>query len=129
MQIIKYAGRNVMRTKGRSILIGIIVIIIAFAVCISLCIKQSAQDAREDALEEMTITAQISPDRSAAMKKAREGGENGTPGAFDKSMLKDTMGSALTLEELEKYAAAPSTQVKSLQLSGVLVQENQHFCH
>lgn len=112
MQTIRYAARNVMRSKGRSILIGIIVVIIAFAVCISLCIRQSSIDAREAALEDMTITAQISPDRGAAMDKAMgekpEEGEE--PQEFDKDKMKDMMGEALTLDELKTYAEADSVQ-------------------
>ncbi|MGN0734063.1 MAG: ABC transporter permease [Emergencia sp.] len=106
MQIPKYAWRNIMRTKGRSTLIGIIVIIISFALCISLCIRQSAADSKDDALSKLTITAQISPDRGAAMEKA-QGGE---PGSFDKSKLKEAMNAGLTLEEMQTYAAAESVQ-------------------
>ena len=69
MFIIKNAWRNIMRAKGRSVLIGIIVTMIAFSACIGLCIRQSAQTARTNALNNMTITAEISPDREKAMEK------------------------------------------------------------
>ena len=109
MLTLKYALRNVSRSKGRSILIGIIIVIIAFSVCIGLCIRQSAADAKEAALSELTITAQISPDRQAAMEKGR-GGQPPGEGTFDKDAMRDAMGTALTLEELQKYAAADSVQ-------------------
>lgn len=109
MLTLKYALRNVSRSKGRSILIGIIIVIIAFSVCIGLCIRQSAADAKETALAQLTITAQISPDREAAMEKGRGGMPPGE-GSFDKDAMRDAMGTALTLEELEKYAEAESVQ-------------------
>ena len=86
MLTLKYALRNVSRSKGRSILIGIIITIIAFSVCIGLCIRQSAADAKEAALEEMTIMAQISVDREAAMSAGRGGGMPGE-GGFDRDPL------------------------------------------
>ena len=99
MLTLKYALRNVSRSKGRSILIGIIIVIIAFSVCIGLCIRQSAADAKEAALENLTITAQISVDRETAMKAGR-GGQPPGEGTFDKDAMRDAMGTALTLEEL-----------------------------
>ncbi|MBR0384640.1 MAG: hypothetical protein IJH61_08155, partial [Eubacteriaceae bacterium] len=72
MFIIKNAWRNIMRAKGRSVLIGIIVTMIAFSACIGLCIRQSAQTARTNALNNMTITAEISPDREKAMEKSAD---------------------------------------------------------
>jgi len=109
MLTLKYALRNVSRSKGRSILIGIIIVIIAFSVCIGLCIRQSAADAKEAALEDLTITAQISVDREAAMKAGR-GGQPPGEGTFDKDAMRDAMGTALTLEELQVYATAESVQ-------------------
>lgn len=106
MPIFKYALRNITRTKGRSILIGIIVVIISFSLCIGLCIRQSAANAKEDALEDINITAQISPDRGVAMEKARDEDS----GEFDKSQLPDLMESSLSLDELQKYAEADSVK-------------------
>ena len=106
MQILKYAWRNITRTKGRSALIGIIVVIISLSLCISLCIRQSSIDAKDDALSKLTITAQISPDRGAAMEKAQ--GEDF--GSFDKDKLKEFMNAGLSLEEMETYAKAESVQ-------------------
>lgn len=105
MMIFKNAIRNVTRAKGRSILIGVIIIIIAFSVCIGLCIRQAAADAQEDALEEMNITAQISPDREAAMEKVFQPGED-----FDSSQLPEQMQDTLSLDELQIYAQAESVK-------------------
>lgn len=105
MTTLKNAFRNVSRAKGRSILIGIIIVIIAFSVCIGLCIRQSAADAREDALAEMNITAQISPDRGSAMEKSRD-----DKGSFDPSQLSEKIKSSLTLDEMLTYAEADSVK-------------------
>lgn len=107
MYIPKFALRNIMRSKGRNILIGIIVVIISFAVCISLCIKQAAEESKAETLEDVNITAQISPDREAAMNNVMAGG---TPGQFDKDALADMMGEALSLDELKAYADADSVK-------------------
>ena len=107
MYITKFALKNIMRSKGRNILIGIIVIIIAFAVCISLCIRQAADEAKSEALEDINITAQISPDREAAMEGAMSGG---APGEFDRDALSEMMGEALSLKELKTYAEADSVK-------------------
>ena len=105
MFTIRNALRNIGRAKGRSILIGIIITIIALAVCIGLCIRQSAADAKETALSQKRITATISPDREQAMKEVRS-----SSGSFDRSKLKDVMGSSLSLTQLKKYAKADSVQ-------------------
>ena len=107
MYITKFALKNIMRSKGRNILIGIIVIIIAFAVCISLCIRQAAEEAKTETLEDINITAQISPDREKAMEDAMAGG---MPGEFDKDALSELMGEALSLKELKTYAEADSVK-------------------
>ena len=104
MFIIKNAWRNIMRAKGRSVLIGIIVTMIAFSACIGLCIRQSAQTARTNALNNMTITAEISPDREKAMEKSADGGR------VDPSKMGEAMAPELSLEELEKYKAAEAVK-------------------
>lgn len=106
MHLFKYAFRNISRTKGRSLLIGIIILIIAFALCIGLCIRQGVETSKEEALAEMEITAQISPDRERAMEEMTEG-EMPDMDDFDPSEM---MGESLTLDEMEKYAEADSVQ-------------------
>lgn len=121
MFTIRNAWRNIRRARGRSLLIGILIIIIAFSVCIGLSIRQSSADARDAALSDLTVTATITPDRSKAAKKA-----SGSDGTFDKSKLKEAMADSLSLTELKKYAKADSvksfyyTLTASLDASGDL---------
>ncbi|NLD11279.1 MAG: ABC transporter permease [Clostridiales bacterium] len=106
MFILKNAMRNIVRAKGRSILIGIIITIIALSVCIGLCIRQSAASSKESALSDMTITAQISMDRDKAMSKS-----SSSSGSISKSKLKSAMkNSSLSLTQLKKYAKASAVK-------------------
>lgn len=102
MFILRNAMRNIGRSKVRSILIAIIITIIAFSVCIGLYIRQASADSRDAALANMKITAQITQNRSKAMKQASGSG------TFSKSKLKKALGSELTLTQLKKYAKASS---------------------
>ena len=51
MYILKNALKSIGRSKGRNILIGIIVLVIATSACIGLSIRQAAQNAKESTLE------------------------------------------------------------------------------
>ena len=63
MYIFKNALRNVSKSKGRNILIGIIVFIISFAACVSLSIQAASDDAAREAMEELDITPIVTPIR------------------------------------------------------------------
>ncbi len=108
MYIVKNALRCISRSKGRNILIGIIVLVIAISACIGLSIRQAAQSAKEDTLSGMSVTATISVDRQSMMG----GMPGGVGGSFDKDAFAEMMGgtSALTLDEYQKYAAASSVK-------------------
>ena len=67
MYIIKNALRSISRSKGRNVLIGIIVLVLALSACIGLSIREAAANAKESALEDLSVTAQISVDRSSFM--------------------------------------------------------------
>lgn len=96
MYIVKNALRNLLRSKGRNILIGLIVLVIAVASCLALSIRQAAATARESGLENLAVTGQISLDRQAMMQKIQqEGGD--MKNAFQ-SM------ESLSLEEMQTYA-------------------------
>lgn len=99
MYIIKNALKGITRAKGRSILIGIIVLVISLSACISLSIQSASDQAAEDAMKNLKITAQIGIDREAMMqgKDSKEDKKEALEGAQD-----------LTLEELQKYAEAES---------------------
>ncbi len=109
MYIVKNALRCISRSKGRNILIGIIVLVIAISACIGLSIRQAAQSAKEETLSGMSVTATISVDRQSMMGNMAGGGGGGR---FDKDQFSQIMGetSTLTLEEYQKYAAASSVK-------------------
>ncbi len=90
MFILRSALRNLSRSKGRSLLIGILITVIAFSSCIGLAIRQAAKSSRAAALADMTVTAQITPDRTQAISSGQK------PSAFKE----------LSLSTLQKYAKA-----------------------
>lgn len=117
MYILKNALRSISRSKGRNILIGIIVLVIAVSACVGLSIRQAANNVREQTLGSMSVTAQISYDRSSMMKQLGEsqsggGTDNGEPPDFNKSDFAQMMGSqdSLTLDEMQAYAKAESVK-------------------
>ena len=97
MYILKNALRNVFRSKGRSILIGIILFVLMFSACIGLSIHQASITSQNASLELTNITGQISQDCSNMMKDFEPG---------NKEEMKDKMDSveSLSLSELQKYA-------------------------
>ncbi len=113
MYIIQNAWKSIIRSKGRNILIGIIALIIALSGCLALSIRQAAETAREDTLSQMSITAQISFDRTAAMQEmAGQMGEKpeGEPGEFNREDFdfESLSGDTLTLEDYMTYTQALS---------------------
>ncbi len=116
MYIVKNALRCISRSKGRNILIGIIVLVIAVSACIGLSIRQAAESAKSDTLDSMTVTATISYDRQSMMSQMGGNGrgdesQGGMP-SFDRDQFSQMMGdaSALTLEEYLLYAEADSVK-------------------
>lgn len=107
MYIIKNALKCIERSKGRNILIGVIVFVIALSSCLGLSIRQAAESAKEETLASMSVTATIVFDRSSMMSQMG-GNENGH--SFDRGSFADMMSasSSLSLEEYQIYAAAPS---------------------
>ena len=112
MYILKNAFRNVYRNKGRTILTAIIIIAIAFSSCVALSIRQAAQTAREDVLEGLSITAQISLDRTAMMKqKSSDDADSGSESSDNKENFAKKMGaSSLSVKEMQTYAGAESVK-------------------
>ena len=116
MYIIKNALRCIGRSKGRSILIGIIALVIAVSACIGLSIRQASESAKASALEDLSVTATIQYDRASVMGEMSGGrpsgnGSGGRPSmSFDKNQFAGMMGnsSTLSLEEYQKYASAES---------------------
>lgn len=109
MYILKNALRCISRSKGRNILIGVIVLVIAISCCIGFSIRQAAESAKAETIDTMSVTATISFDR-AAMMSQMSGGTGGR--GFDRSQFSSMMGnsSALSLEEYLVYAEAESVK-------------------
>ena len=99
MYIIRNAMKNILRSPGRNILIGMIAFVIAISSSVSLSIKQSARTAEEEALKELKITASISVDRKKIQSEA----------GADRELMREMLNSVenLTLEEMEKYSVSP----------------------
>ena len=67
MYIVRNALRSIARSKGRSILTGIIIFVIALASCLALSIREAAKTAKKEALSDLEITASIQFDRQSVM--------------------------------------------------------------
>ena len=103
MYILKNAWKSISRSKGRNILIGIIVVVIAMSSCIALSIQRAADKAKTSGLDSLQITAQISVNRQAMMEKAKNSTDTTSGGRSQ--MLEAMQGmEELSLEELQKYA-------------------------
>lgn len=118
MYIIENAFKCIGRSRGRNILIGVIVLVIAISACIGLSIRQAAENAKSETLEGISVTATISFDRQSMMNEMMENmpsgdqiGQGERP-SFDRDSFSNMMGenSSLTLEEYQKYAAADSVK-------------------
>ncbi len=76
MYIFKNAIKSITRSKGRNILIGIIIVMIATSSCISLSIRKAAAEIVSGYEEGFEITASIVLDRDALREQAHEQGTN-----------------------------------------------------
>lgn len=105
MYLLKNAWKNVTRSKGRNILIGIIVFVIAVSACISLSIRQAAETAKESGMSNTEVTGEISINRQAMMNSM---GEDGA----DRSEMKEKMSEIkeLSLTKLKSYAQLDSVK-------------------
>lgn len=101
MYIVKNALRSIARSKGRSILTGIIIFVIGLASCLALSIREAAKTAEKEALSELEITASIQFDRQSMMGNME-----------NREDMDQALGSMqeLSLEELETYAQADSVK-------------------
>mgnify|MGYP000057923432 FL=1 len=95
MYILKNAWRSITRSKGRNILIGIILFVIAVSACIALSIGEAAETARQDSEDQLSITGQISVNRQAMMQNQ-----------YSKEDKKEAMTNMeeLSLDDLKSYA-------------------------
>jgi len=72
MYIFKNAWTSIIRSKGRNILIGVIIIVIAAACAITLSIRNSADKIVKSYEESYEVEASISMDRNALMESLKE---------------------------------------------------------
>jgi len=99
MYIFKNAIKNIMRNKGRNILIAIIFIVIGASVAITLAIRQSASNIVSSYEKENKLTATISFDRRSMMESFRDSEKT------QEEMIKSFNDiESLSLEEIEKFA-------------------------
>ena len=98
MYILKNAWKNIIRNKGRNILIGIIVIVIAAASSITLAIRESANDIVRAYREKNKIEATIGMNRNNLMEKLKGDGSS------QEDMI-NTFNNieSITAEEIDKY--------------------------
>ena len=110
MYIIKNALKSISRSKGRNILIGIIVLVISVSACIGLSIRQAAEKAKDDALDGLTITGTISVDRSSMMNNMTQ--DSSDSNSFDKNSFAENFTSidSLSIDEMLTYATLDSVQ-------------------
>lgn len=104
MYIVKNAIKSIQRSKGRNVLIGIIVLVIALSSCVALTIENSANEVVNQQKASYAVTATLGIDRDAIMKNSQS----------SSSDMRTIMNSvpAITLAELKNYAN--SSYVKSL---------------
>lgn len=103
MYVIKNALKSISRSKGRNILIGIIIVVIAISSCVSLSIKNAADTAQQEGINEINITGQITLDRQKLMQQAQASGN------ADFRTLMQTF-TEPTFEDLMKYSKAKSVK-------------------
>lgn len=106
MYILKNALKSITRNKGRNIMIMIIVLVIAVSACISLSIREAANTAKENTMNGLSITAQLSFDRTSLMQnmKSEQNSDSSSKGFnrgnFDFSALS---GTSLTIDDYVSY--------------------------
>ncbi len=98
MYVLKNAWRNIVRNKGRNILIGIIIIVIAAACSVTLAIRQSANDIVDSYLETNKIEATIGMNRKQLVNNFKE--NNSSQEEMINSFNDIT---SLTQEEIDSY--------------------------
>lgn len=115
MYIIKNALKNLCRSKGRNLLIGIIVFVIAVSACLGLSIHQASVNAKEEAKENLTITAQISIDREAMMEEMKNNATEGQE--FDKDSFRNNFQNTETMDIDEMLIYAKASTVSEFNYS------------
>jgi len=108
--ILTNAVKAITRSKGRNILILVIVAAIAGASSVALAIRHAAASAEASGLSQLTITGTIGVDRQALMQAARQ--QAGSSGTTDPGSIRDILNKypALGLDQLKSYASSAHVQ-------------------
>jgi len=110
MFVIINALKSITRSKGRNILIGIIVVAIAAASCVALAIRNTANEAETAGVDLLNITASITVDTQRLMEVAqRDGG--------DMSSMREMMSQYQNLSLPELLVYSDSDYVKNFYYS------------
>lgn len=96
MFILKNAWKSITRTKGRSILIGIIVIAIAASSCVALSIRNSASKLVDSYQSSLDISATLQMNRDKLQSEMSSSGSGGPQEMMSKVP-------AITVDEINKY--------------------------
>jgi putative ABC transport system permease protein len=116
--VIKNALLSIVRSKGRTILIGLIVAVIATASCIALSIRDAAKSAASTQLADTTITGTIQMDRSALMgAQPSAQPSSGSTAAPDREEMRKALAGADDLTLAQMQALANNSNVQSLRYS------------
>ena len=111
MFVVVNALKSITRSKGRNILIGIIVVAIATASCVALAIQNAADEAKVAGMNLLNITASISVDTRLLMEKVQsEGG--------DMDDMREMMAAYPNLKLPELMVYADSNLVKNFYYTG-----------
>ena len=112
MLVIINAMKSIIRSKGRNILIGIIILAIAMSSCIALAIRNAAREAETAGVDSINITASITIDRQKMMESVRSSSGTTEEGIPNISSMQDMMSSYqdLSLSELLTYAKSDYTK-------------------
>lgn len=103
MLVIINAFKSITRSKGRNILIGIIVLTIAVSSSIALAIRSAADAAKESGLAAQTIAGTISIDRQKLMESVQSGSGSSSMDGMREVMRQY---SGLSLSEMQTYAVS-----------------------
>lgn len=126
MYIVRNALRNIARSKGRNVLVGIIVLVIAVSSCVALSIRQAASKVESQSLDNLKITGQISVNRESLFQNAQNATSSGSTSSEDiRSKLSSLQGP--TLDELKTYASAPSVSSFYYNISSSVNASNNSF--
>lgn len=113
MFIIKNSFRAIMRSKGRNILMIVLITVVASATCISLAINNAANVAKESGLSNVSITGTISADREKLIANAQKADPSTTGVKITRpdSPSFETMQSYANLSSVNSYYYTQSVSV------------------